>query len=65
MSEQRLVDLEIKFSHQDSVLEELQETVHAQYLMIEKLQKQLKIVTDRLKESDMSLKTPHEKPPHY
>ena len=65
MNEQRLIDLEIKFSHQDYLIEELRQTVHEQYLVINKLEKTLKAITDRLELADIDIKTNHEKPPHY
>jgi uncharacterized coiled-coil protein SlyX len=64
MNEQRLIDLEAKFSHQDLLIEELRQTLHEQYLTIEKLEKNLKVVTDQLKGSE-DIRTAHEKPPHY
>ncbi|MGE0632716.1 MAG: SlyX family protein [Pseudobdellovibrionaceae bacterium] len=65
MNEQRLIDLESKFSHQDLLIEELRLAVHTQYLQIEKLEKELKTLSAEAKSSDPSLITAHEKPPHY
>ncbi len=66
MNEQRLIDLEIKFSHQDVLLEKLQQTVHDQYIAIEKLEKSLKAIADRLKSATEDGSAPaNEKPPHY
>lgn len=66
MNEQRLIDLETKFSHQDDVIEELQKTVHNQHRAIEKLEKTLKLLTDQLKSSGKEVEgAVHEKPPHY
>ncbi len=63
MSEQRLIDLETKFSHQDILIEEMRQTLHEQYLTIEKLEKNLKVLTDQLKATE-DIRGP-EKPPHY
>ena len=66
MSEQRLIDLETKYSFQENLLEELRKTVHEQYLTIEKLEKNLKFLTSRLEsllEDDID--SSHKKPPHY
>lgn len=65
MNEQRLIDLEAKFSFQEIVIEELRQTVHEQYLAIEKLEKNLKAITSRLKGADENINAAHEKPPHY
>ncbi len=64
MNEQRLIDLETKFSHQDLLIEELRQTVHEQYLAIEKLEKSLKILTERMA-SGAEIDPAHVKPPHY
>lgn len=66
-TEQRLIDLETKVSYQEVQIEELRETVHEQYLLVELLQKELKTILDRL-QSDNSPSAPsiiNEKPPHY
>lgn len=66
MNEQRLIDLETKFSFQDSLIEELRQTVHAQHMTIEKLEKNLKVLMSRLEGlDDSAIRTAHEKPPHY
>lgn len=65
MNESRLIDLEIKFSHQEAAIEELQQTVHNQYLAIEKLEKALKVITDQLKTLTGVEGAANEKPPHY
>jgi SlyX protein len=68
VNEQRLIELETQFSHHESSIEELQKTVFEQYLMIEKLEKNLKLLTERFKslsaeQNPIGLGT--EKPPHY
>ena len=67
MNDPRLIDLETKFSHHDIAIEELQQTMQAQHLAIEKLEKTLKLLTDRFKGVDKEMATApaHEKPPHY
>ncbi|MBX9767521.1 MAG: SlyX family protein [Bdellovibrionales bacterium] len=66
MNEQRLIDLETKVSYQEVLVEELRQTVHEQYLAIEKLEKSLKVMTDRIRQADAStLAVVNEKPPHY
>jgi SlyX protein len=66
INEQRLVDLETKFSYQDTLIEELRQTVHEQYLTIEKLEKNVKVLMNRLEGFDENnIRAGHEKPPHY
>lgn len=65
MNEQRLVDLETKFSYQDHLIEELRQTVQAQYLTIEKLEKNMKVLMSRLEAGENNIRGAHEKPPHY
>ena len=66
MSEARLIDLETKFSFQEAQIEELRQTVHDQYLMIKKLEKLVKILTEKMMGAEAgALNTNHEKPPHY
>jgi SlyX protein len=66
MNEQRLIDLETKFSFQDDQIEQLQKTVHEQYLKIENLEKNLKLLFERLNNLEGgSSDIPNEKPPHY
>lgn len=66
MEEQRLIDLESKYSHQQILIEELQQTTHEQYLIIDKLEKLVKQLTDKLEGAAGNTARPtHEKPPHY
>ncbi len=65
MDEQRLIDMEIKLSYQEVQMEELQKVVNHQYLTIEKMEKALKTITDRIKAEDSSANPEHQKPPHY
>ncbi len=66
MLEQRLIDLETKFSYQDKLIEDLRQTVHDQYMAIEKLEKNLNKILEQLKTIEVPTVSPgHEKPPHY
>ncbi len=68
MDESRLVNLEIKISHQDQVIEELHQVVYEQQKTIEKLEVLLNGLTSRLKEAlegEGSEIRGNEKPPHY
>ncbi len=64
MSEQRLIDLETKISFQEVLIEDLQKVVNDQYLSLEKIEKNMQVLTEKLKTSDSSLPQ-NEKPPHY
>jgi SlyX protein len=66
MNEERLINLETKFSYQEFLIEELRQTVREQYIKIEKLEKNLKLLMERFDGVESGL-TPagHEKPPHY
>ncbi len=63
----QMIDLEIKISHQDVAIEELKTALFEQHSTIEKLQKDLKRLTDRLESVDggPTIGPGNEKPPHY
>lgn len=61
MSDERLNDLEIKFSYQEELLNELNKIVANQQMIIDKLVKEVKKLHDQ-NEGDKSVQ---EKPPHY
>lgn len=66
MSEERLINLETKFLHQELQIEELQKLVHEQYLALEKLEKSFKLLKDRMDSAGEGAEIAgHEKPPHY
>lgn len=65
MSEQRLIDLETKFSYQEMQIEELKQTVHDQFLVIDRLERQVNQLIQQIKQSGESTIRPNEKPPHY
>lgn len=65
MNDERLINLETKFSFQEALIEELQQSIHIQYLAIERLEKTVKLLTDRILNSENSDSIAHEKPPHY
>lgn len=66
--EQRLIELEIRFSHQDHFLRELNDVVVGQQLKIEQLEKAI-IDLKRSINSEAGVKETRnlsdEKPPHY
>ena len=65
MKEQRLIDLETKISFQEVLIEELRQTAHNQYLAIERIEKSLKLLTDRRGAEGEGVDPTHQKPPHY
>lgn len=68
MSETRFIELEMKISHQEMAIEELQKVTFEQYRMIERLEKNLKLLTEQFKSfksNENPIGPADEKPPHY
>ncbi len=68
MNEDRIVNLEIKFSHQDHFLMQLNEVVMKQSKVIERLEKEmidLKSMMNTSAQVDQNRTLADEKPPHY
>lgn len=68
MSDQRLIDLEIKISHQEHAIETLQQLAYEQHKVIEKLEAKLDALTKRFdgaSEGGPDIGPANEKPPHY
>lgn len=67
MSEKRLIDLEVKFTHMEDLVEQLNQIVTSQQLILDKLQKDvtdLKVMNSgSVNQSERNLAT--EVPPHY
>ena len=68
MEDQRLIDIEIKLSHQENTIETLNEVVVKQELLIfqlnEKIDKLVKELSDERK-AEKQKKARNEPPPHY
>lgn len=68
MSDERLTELEIRFSHQDNFLQQLNQVVVEQQIKIERLEKEL-LDLKRNANSDNGISgnrnLSDEKPPHY
>jgi SlyX protein len=62
--DQRLIDLEIKISHQESAVDALQQIVYEQQKAIDRLETRLEKLTKKL-EGDLEIGPASEKPPHY
>jgi SlyX protein len=65
MDEQRLIELEMKISHQDALLEELNEVVTKQQETIDLLEAKVKSLLQRFQDSAEETAAHNEKPPHY
>lgn len=67
MNDERIINLEIKFAHQDDFLEQLNQVVTRQQMIIERLEKEIldlkKNVNTNGVEGSRSLAD--DKPPHY
>lgn len=68
MQEDRIINLEIKFSHQDQLLDDLNKVVTAQQLTIERLEREI-LDLKRSINGGSSVTGPRsladDKPPHY
>lgn len=62
MSEERIIDLEMRYAHIEDFLEKLNQVVIDQQKTIERLEKEI-LDLKRGEESDRLLK--NERPPHY
>ncbi len=68
MQEERIINLEIKFSHQDQLLEDLNKIVTAQQLTIERLEKEILDLKRSINAENGIPGTrslADDKPPHY
>jgi SlyX protein len=70
MSEKQLSErvdaLESRLAYQDQTIEQLNETITAQWKQIDVLTRQLAALTERLQEAEASAPSPgNERPPHY
>lgn len=64
--EHRIEDLEIRISHQDLTIEELNQTVYQQWQTIDLLTKQVNALMERLKNpQEPEIDTSPYKPPHW
>lgn len=65
--EQRLIDLEIKISHQEALLEELHQVLYRQQAKIDFLEVTMKSVVQKEKDQETlkAMGAGNQKPPHY
>ena len=63
---ERIDALESRLAYQDQTIEQLNETITAQWKQIDALTRQLSALTERLQEAEASAPAPaNERPPHY
>jgi SlyX protein len=63
---ERIDALESRLAYQDQAIEQLNETITAQWKQIDALTRQLSALTERLQEAEANAPAPgNERPPHY
>jgi SlyX protein len=63
---ERIDALESRLAYQDQTIEQLNETITAQWKQIDVLTRQLAALTERLQEAETNAPAPaNERPPHY
>jgi SlyX protein len=63
---ERIDALESRLAYQDQTIEQLNETITAQWKQIDVLTRQLAALTERLQEAEVHAPSPaNERPPHY
>ncbi len=63
---ERIDALESRLAYQDQTIEQLNETITAQWKQIDALTRQLSALTERLQEAEATAPAPaNERPPHY
>ena len=63
---ERVDALESRLAYQDQTIEQLNETITAQWKQIDALTRQLAALTERLQEAEANPPAPaNERPPHY
>lgn len=63
-TQERLVNIEMKISHQDLIIEDLNQVIYQQQQTIDVLSKKLKLLEDQFR-ADPNIGPAGEKPPHY
>jgi SlyX protein len=64
--EARFIDLEMRITHQEDMIDELNKTIYRQQNRIDQLEMAIAGLASRLSErANNSMTLGHEKPPHY
>lgn len=61
----RFMKLETKFAYQEEFVSQLQEVVVEQAKTIDKLEREVKLLAEKIKDMDSQEEIPNRKPPHY
>ena len=62
----RLDELEIRIAHQDQTIEDLNAAITAQWKLIDRLERQMAALSDRLSDAERGQAAPVDRPPpHY
>ncbi|MCR4735032.1 MAG: SlyX family protein [Treponema sp.] len=66
-TEERLTAIEMKLAYMEDFVSQIQKVAVEQTNTIDKLQKEIKLMSDRIREmsNDMEGDIPNRKPPHY
>ena len=63
--EERFIQLETKFAFQEDFVSQLQGVVVEQAKIIEKLEREIKMLAEKSRDLDSQEEIPNRKPPHY
>jgi SlyX protein len=63
--ESRIIELELRYTEQQRMLQELSEVVYAQQRTLDALTSELRILREKLPEPGLVDAAEREKPPHY
>lgn len=63
MSEQRLNDLEVRYTHQQALIEDLSDLIRDQHMLITRLKNRIDMLEERA--DSQATEIPNEPPPHY
>lgn len=63
--ENRFITLETKFAYQEDFVSQLQEVVVEQAKTIDKLEREIKLMAEKIRDLDNQEEIPNRKPPHY
>lgn len=65
MSEDRLIELEMKITHQEMMIEQMNKALYQQQTQLDQLEATLKALGKRLQGGEGDFGPGNEKPPHY
>jgi SlyX protein len=65
MTEQRLLDMEVRLAHQDKTIADLNDVIASQWKKLDGLERQLRQLDAELQALDVDTGPAQQKPPHY